>query len=107
MMSSTDEFPVSEYRITGNIIYTAQIPYDKSGKLVSGGIREQTIQVLENLQSTMEKVASRLDHVDHILIYLIDKNDFEGMNEVYRAMLAKPFPSRATVVVKELLVTGM
>jgi enamine deaminase RidA (YjgF/YER057c/UK114 family) len=46
------------------------------------------------------------DIVD-VRVFLIDRNDAKGMNAVYAEFFAKPYPVRATVVVKELLAEGL
>jgi 2-iminobutanoate/2-iminopropanoate deaminase len=104
---NNESLPLSEYTTSGNSIYTVQVPDDETGRIITGGIREQTYQVLANLKRTMEKAGSTIENVDQVLIYLINEDDFAVMNEVYRSTLKSPFPSRATVVVKKLLEPGM
>ena len=91
----TDEasLPVGPYNQAvsiGSLIYTAgQIPLDKHGNMVPGGIKEQTEQVIQNLIAVLGEGGSSLDKVVKATVFLKDLNDFAGMNEVY----AKHFKS--------------
>ena len=90
------------------MVFTAQIPKDpKTGALVPGDIKIQTHRALENLRQSVTAAGGTLRDVTQVIIYLVEAADAPGMNEVYRKFFAEPYPSRATVVVKELLVTGM
>jgi 2-iminobutanoate/2-iminopropanoate deaminase len=45
--------------------------------------------------------------VTQVIVFIINASDFLAFNDVYREFFTEPFPSRSTVVVKELLVSGM
>ena len=48
--------PYNQAVSIGNLIYTAgQIPLDKQGSMVSGGIKEQTEQVIQNLIAVLRR----------------------------------------------------
>lgn len=53
------------------------------GKLVSEDIGEQTAQTFRNISAILEASGSSLERVLKVNIYLIDKADYAGMNEVY------------------------
>lgn len=88
----------------GNFVYTAgQIPMDpRTGNLVSGGIKEQTCQVLENLKAVLEAGGTSLDRVIKSTVYLKSMTDFTAMNEVYADYLGQSKPARSTVAVADL-----
>src|SRR5512143_3119136 len=54
-----------------------------TGKLVEGGIREQTRQTIRNLQVILEAAGSDLAHVVMVTVLLHDWIYFEDMNEVF------------------------
>lgn len=54
-----------------------------SGDIVKGGIKEQTEQVLKNLETVLKASGSSLDKVVKTTVFLKDMNDFVAMNEVY------------------------
>ncbi len=81
------------------LVFTAgQVGSDPStGKPVAGGIREQTRQVLLNLQNVLETAGTDLQHVLKTTCFLTDINDFAAFNEVYREFFPSDPPARSTV----------
>lgn len=53
------------------------------GDIVKGGIKEQTEQVLKNLEAVLKASGSSFDKVVKTTVFLKDMNDFVAMNEVY------------------------
>jgi 2-iminobutanoate/2-iminopropanoate deaminase len=99
--------PYSQAVQSGNLIYTSgQIPLDPAtGQLVEGGIREQTIRVLENLQAVLAAAGSDLGQVIKTTVFLKNMSDFAAMNEIYSTYLAPEgvvAPARSTVEVARL-----
>ena len=77
---------------------SGQIPIDpQTGEFVSGGIAEQTEQVLKNLSAVLEAAGSGLDRVVKTTVFLADMKEFSGMNEIYSKFFSGPPPARATV----------
>lgn len=96
--------PYSQAIDTRNLIYTSgQIPIDPStGQVVSGGIQEQTAQVLENLKSVLEAAGSGMEKVIKTTVFIKDLSDFPAMNEVYAKYFHEPYPARSCVEVNRL-----
>ena len=88
------------------IMYTAQIPIREDGTIETGNIDAQAELTFSNLKRTLIAAGGLLDDVTQVLIYLTNKEDFQGMNAVYRRYFSKPFPNRATVIVAGLMVPG-
>jgi 2-iminobutanoate/2-iminopropanoate deaminase len=82
--------------VSGNVAVDPE-----TGKVPEGGIKEQTRQVLENLKATVEGLGSSLADVVKVNVYLVDVQDFGGMNEVYQEYFPEP-PTRTTVGINEL-----
>ena len=98
--------PYSQAIVGGGMVYCAgQIPLDPAtGSIVSGGIAQQTEQVLKNLRAVLKAAGSDLDRAVKTTVFLRNMNDFGAMNEVYgRAEYfgATP-PARSTVEVARL-----
>jgi 2-iminobutanoate/2-iminopropanoate deaminase len=68
-----------------------------TGKLVVGGIREQSRQTILNLQTILEAGGSDLAHVVMITVLLHDWKYFEGMNEVFAEFFGDRPPARSTI----------
>jgi 2-iminobutanoate/2-iminopropanoate deaminase len=96
--------PYSQAIQAGGWIFCAgQIPLDPAeGKLVSGGIEEQTRRVVENLKAVLEAAGSSLNRVVKTTVFLVDLNDFAAMNEGYAEFLGDSPPARSTVQVAAL-----
>jgi enamine deaminase RidA (YjgF/YER057c/UK114 family) len=92
-----------EWAVVGNgTLYTAQIPIDRQGQVVPGGIEAQTRQTLDNLRHTLEAAGSSLDAVTQVLIYVTDRRYLATVNALYTDYFQAPFPNRAAVVVAGL-----
>ncbi|CEI99441.1 Putative Endoribonuclease L-PSP [Rhizopus microsporus] len=73
-----------------------------SGDIVKGGIKEQTEQVLKNLETVLKASGSSLDKVVKTTVFLKDMNDFVAMNEVYGHFFSSHKPARSAVQVARL-----
>ena len=92
-----------EWAVVGNgTLYTAQIPIDRQGQVVTGGIEAQTRQTLDNLRHTLEAAGSSLDAVTQVLIYVTDRSYLATVNGLYSEYFQAPYPNRAAVVVAGL-----
>ncbi|MFK9090788.1 RidA family protein [Bacillus salipaludis] len=96
--------PYSAYRKAGNLIYTSgQLPIDpETNEFPSDKIKDQTRQSLLNVKAILEENGCSMDDVIKTTVYLIDMNDFNAMNEVYKEFFVSPYPARTAVAVKEL-----
>ena len=97
--------PYNQAVKSGHLLYTSgQIPIDPTtGILVSGGIREQAIQVLENLKAVLEVAGCTLDDVIKTTVFLADMADFPAMNNIYAEYFGEDnAPARSTVQVAAL-----
>jgi 2-iminobutanoate/2-iminopropanoate deaminase len=74
----------------------------ETGETVSGGIEAQTEKVFDNLEKLLALEGCGLDRIVRCTIYLTAKDDFAGMNAVYRRRLKEPYPARSTVIVAAL-----
>ena len=85
--------------VDSKFLYTAgQGPMDPiSGKIVEGGIKEQTRQVMKNLEAILLSAGASLASVVKTTVFLKDMNEFTSMNEVYAEFLGAAAPARSTV----------
>ena len=91
-------------KANGFVFVSGQLALKPGSKELEGGdATAQTEQVFANLRAILEAAGSSLDRLVKTTVFLQDLGDFAGMNEVYKEFFAPPYPSRATVVVKELM----
>ncbi len=93
--------PYSQGIKAGDFVFTAgQAGVDPAtGKLVEGGIAEQTRQTLKNIQAILEAAGTSMDRVVKCGVFLQDMGDFQAMNAVYAEFFPpdKNPPARTTV----------
>jgi len=80
--------PFSHAVRAGDFLFvTGQMPTlpDNPDILISGDIKEQTHQVMKNLKNVLKEAKSSLDKVTFIRVYLVNFQDFDQMNEVYKS----------------------
>jgi len=96
--------PYSQGLIANGFLFTAgQIPLDPaSGKMVDGGIVEQTDRVMQNLQEVLRAAGTTWSDVVKTTVYLHDLSHFPTVNEVYGKWLGDARPARSTVQVTAL-----
>jgi 2-iminobutanoate/2-iminopropanoate deaminase len=100
--------PVNDAIKAGNQLWLVAIAEDPvSGEIVAGGIEAQTRRTIENLQMAVTAAGGTLANIVQVQVFLIDSADAKGMNSIYAEYFKQPYPVRATVVVKELLATGL
>lgn len=97
--------PYSHAMRIGNMVAVAgQAGIDPAtGKLVSGGIEEQTERTFVNLANALAEAGASLDDVIQTRVFLADGSDFEAMNAVYARYFTPPYPARTTVGVQLLM----
>ncbi|MDA3873258.1 MAG: RidA family protein [Kiritimatiellae bacterium] len=96
--------PYSHGVKVGHLLFcSGQIPLDPQTKsLVSGGIREQTEQVLHNIRAVLDSQDLTLQHVVKSTIFMTDLSDFSVVNGMYAQAFGDHKPARSTVQVAAL-----
>jgi len=96
--------PYSQGVRSGGLLFcSGQIPLDPAtGKMVEGGISEQTERVLLNIEAVLTAGGASLSSVLKTTVYLVDLADFPAMNAVYGRFFPGEPPARATVEVSKL-----
>ena len=75
--------PYSQGIVAGPFVYSSgQIPADPKTGEITGGIKEQTTQSLNNLKAVIESGGSDMQHVVKTTVFLKNMDDFAAMNEV-------------------------
>jgi 2-iminobutanoate/2-iminopropanoate deaminase len=87
----------------GMLFISGQIPtHPDTGEVVPGGIVDQTLQVLRNIELVLSAAGYRKKDVVKSTVMLDDINDFEAMNEVYAKFYDEDPPARSAFEVSKL-----
>lgn len=91
--------PYSQAIRAGDFIFVAgQGAFNPlTGVLVEGGIKEQTRQVLRNIQTILEAAGSNLEKTVKVTVFLSDWKYFKEMNEAYAEFFKTNPPARSTI----------
>lgn len=97
--------PYNQAVLAGNTLYVSgQIALDAhSGTLIQGSIKEETTQVMKNLEAVLAEAEMTFENVVKSSIFLNDMNQFAEVNEVYGSYFNEASaPARETVEVANL-----
>ncbi|MDF1560464.1 MAG: RidA family protein [Bacteroidales bacterium] len=87
----------------GTLYISGQVAIDPAtGKMVDGGITEQTTRVLQNIKAILLAAGYTLNDVVKSTCLLYDMSDFKAMNEVYAKYYTSDQPARAAFAVRGL-----
>jgi 2-iminobutanoate/2-iminopropanoate deaminase len=81
----------------GRFVFVAGQGPLSDGAYVPGSIEEETTQTLRNMGAVLLEAGSGFEHVVRCGVWLVDLEDFAGMNSVYETYFPEPRPARATV----------
>ena len=82
---------------------SAQLPIDpKSGKMLAGGVKEQTEQCLNNIKAILESIGHVMDDVVKTTIFLKNISDIQAVNELCAKFFPSYVPARSIVNVSAL-----
>lgn len=82
---------------------SGQLPLDPTtGKLVAGGVKEQTEQCLNNVKAIVESINHVMDDIVKVNIFVKNIADMDAVDEVYKTFFPGGVPARRTVGVAAL-----
>jgi 2-iminobutanoate/2-iminopropanoate deaminase len=96
--------PYSQAVKIGNFVFTSgQVGLDPAtGELINWKLRDQTEQVLKNLQAVLGASGLSLQDVVKTTVFLAHMSDFAEMNSIYAEHFGNNRPARSTVEVARL-----
>lgn len=87
----------------GNLFISGQVPIDPAtGKIIEGGIKEQTERVMANIGAILQAAGYDFSNVVKCTCLLSDMVNFGAMNEVYGQYFKVDPPARAAYGVVKL-----
>ncbi len=87
-------FPLSQFKQVGDLIFISGQVGQKEGKLVSESLEDQVIQAVANIAEILKQNGLGLENVIDVTAFLV--------NQVYAKQFTEPYPTRTTVTVKSL-----
>ncbi|WP_297478780.1 RidA family protein [uncultured Photobacterium sp.] len=82
---------------------SAQLPLDpNTGKIVIGGIKEQTAQCLNNIKAIVERIDHTMGDVVKLHVFVKDISNIKIVDEVYKTFFNDILPTRTVAVVASL-----
>jgi reactive intermediate/imine deaminase len=81
---------------------SAQLGMDASGKMVGGGVAEQTAQCLKNIQAIVESIDHTLEDVVKVNIAVKNISDMDAVDEAYTTFFPRGVPARRVIGVTAL-----
>ena len=96
--------PYSQAVLANGFLYVSgQIPINPAtGELTQSSIKDETEQVMRNLNAVLLEAGFEFTHILKSTIFLSDMDLFADVNEVYGSYFESDFPARETVAVKGL-----
>lgn len=90
--------PYSQGVEAGDLLFVSGTPpLVAEGKIIDGGIQEQTRQTLDNLGAVLDAAGLGFEDVVKCTVYLSDLADYSAMNAVYETYFSAPYPARTTL----------
>jgi 2-iminobutanoate/2-iminopropanoate deaminase len=107
-LARTPNAPLNGTVQAGPYLLSTHIPKDpQTAEVLLGDMQAQARRTLANVKQSVEAAGGSIADVTQVIVFIVNASDFPAFNDVYREFFKEPFPSRSTVVVKELLVPGM
>ena len=89
--------PLSPGVRAGDFVFVSgQVPVGADGKIVEGGVAEQTKQVIENISKVLGMAGCSLSDVVKTTVWLKHAEDFPAFNAAYAPFFPKDPPARST-----------
>ena len=89
--------------VNGFLFLSGQIPINPTtGELEQSSVKEETRQVMRNINAVLLEAGYDFSHIVKITIFLTDMSLFNEVNDVYGSFFKSNFPARETVAVKGL-----
>ena len=85
------------------VFVTGQVPFQDGQPMTTGSVEDQTRAVIEQIKEILGEAGCGLADVVKAMVWLRERADFPGFNEVYGEYFPEAPPARSAVV-SDLLV---
>ena len=80
------------------VFLTGQIPMKNGVVVTEGSIEDQTRIVLDEIKNTLTEAGCELQDVVKTMVWLKNRDDFPGFNEIYGEYFPHEPPARSAIV---------
>ena len=80
------------------VFLTGQIPMKNGVVVTKGSIEDQTRIVLDEIKNTLTEAGCELQDVVKAMVWLKNRDDFPGFNEIYGEYFPHEPPARSAIV---------
>jgi 2-iminobutanoate/2-iminopropanoate deaminase len=95
--------PYSHAVVVNDLIFVSgQLPINSLTNTLETNFEFAVKQVFTNLENVLKFYKSNMNLIVKVNIYLTDSKQIETFNNLYKTLLAEPYPARSLVVVKDL-----
>jgi len=107
MTDSALPIPLSPFRTyEGLIITSGQVGIERATGNMPESFADQVKIALENLRHTLEQAGVTPREVLKTTVFIVNRDDFATMNDLYREAFAESYPARSTVIC-DLVLPGL
>jgi 2-iminobutanoate/2-iminopropanoate deaminase len=99
--------PIAPYSpgvlVDGTLYISGQIPINpENNEMITGDLKDQTRQVMENLGSVLESFGFNYSDLVKCTVFMTNMDNYKAINEVYGSFFDGDFPAREAVQVVRL-----
>jgi len=99
--------PIAPYSpgvlVDGTLYISGQIPINpENNEMITGDIKEQTLQVMKNLGSVLKSFGFNYSDLVKCTVFMTNMDNYKAINEVYGSFFDGDFPAREAVQVVRL-----
>ncbi len=96
--------PFSKATQVGNLLFlSGELGIDpKTNKLVEGGIKAESKQLMQNISQTLKLFGSDMSKVAKCTVFLADISEWSTFNQVYVTFFKDNFPARSALAASGL-----
>jgi 2-iminobutanoate/2-iminopropanoate deaminase len=93
-----DGTPYSPGIVSGGFLFIAGQVGEKADGSMGATIEEQTQLTLQNMRAVLNAAGCDFKDLVKVNVFVTDKKYFSAFNEIYKATIPEPRPTRATIV---------
>ena len=98
--------PIERAILAGRTLYTTASPTKADGTTEKGSAAKQATLTLSNLARILKAAGGSMADVTQAMLYVTDRRFIAPITKVWAKAFSRPYPNRATVIVKGIGLPG-